>query len=161
MTELAHLEKQKFIANTPLGAEFGKNMAETGVHCEDGTVVFNSQGQYYYTYKSIEDYADNEFLNKDVVYLLSTYVGDRDDSGNITWFSGSYDDHELDPEEDESCVYTKPELEANVDRELLNQIRSADAFDLLEIILKQPELLSDELTIELFRRRDAELKIEG
>jgi hypothetical protein len=155
------IEKEMFIKNTPRGSEFGKSMAETGVHCEDGTVIWNSCGQAYYAYKSIEDYADSEFLNKEVVCLKSEYVGDRDQEGNITWFNGSYDASEVDQDEDGNNVYTLPRLFASVEPQLLNDINQADAFDLLEMVLKRPDLVQDELTLELLSRRNAELAAYG
>lgn len=149
-----------FLQNTPKGKEFGFNASETGSHNEDGTVTFNDNGQAYYTYQSIEDFANQEFNNVDVVHLVSSYVGDRTENGQIVWFNTPYKDCELD-DEDGSCVYTKPKLYANIDKELLEDINNSDAFDLLELILKKPELLSEPLTLELLRRRDIELKEMG
>lgn len=60
-------------------------------------------------------------------------------------------------EDDGSCV-TLSTLHANIDAELLETINGCDAFDLLELILKRPELVADDSTLTLLRLKDAELK---
>jgi hypothetical protein len=159
---MSNVQKQEFIAQVRVNGGFGKNASQTGIYnADEDTVLINDSGQAYYTFNSLEDYADHEFLNKDVVYLISEYVGDRDDEGSITWHHAPFPPNEIDNSEDGGCVYTEPKLYANIDNNLLEDINNADAFDLLGMVLKSPELVKNELTLELLRRKNTYLAQNG
>lgn len=48
-----------------------------------------------------------------------------------------------------------------VDQALIDQIKGCDAFDLLELILKRPELVSNPETLQMIRQHDDHLKSLG
>jgi hypothetical protein len=158
---MSRFKKQCFISSTPRGSDFSFSASETGSHNADGTVTFNDNGQCYYYYDSIEDYSNHEFLGETVPFKTSLYVGDRDDNGVITWLNEAYSEAELDKSEDGSCVYTAPKYITSLSKEVEEQIMRADAFDLLEMIIANKELLNDARAFELIKERDKHLAAHG
>ncbi|WP_394230522.1 hypothetical protein [Shewanella colwelliana] len=92
-----------FIANTPKGSEFCFRADLTGAYGHDGKVWFNIKGIEHRVYGSIENFVADFFLNKEVEYLSSTYVGWRNDEGAIAWFDTPC---AINEEEDGSCAFS-------------------------------------------------------
>lgn len=132
---------------------------ETAVFdAEDGSVTINHQGQYFLVFESIDLFIQHRFKGEKVPYKVSNYVGDRDEEGVITWHDKSYTDSEIDKNEDGSCVYTLPTFIPSVTEEVRESLVSYDAFDLLEFILNEPEILSCPNTLGFIRECDRKLK---
>ena len=148
-----------FIKSLPKGETANLEKACYSVdHHDDGTATYNDEGQAFYFYESLEDFAKEYFLGKTVPFKVSHYVGDRDDEGNITWLNDIvYEDHELDEEEDETCVYTKPCYETDLDKATDDLIARADAFDLLELLLARPDLTKNVQAFAWIKERNKEL----
>lgn len=99
------IEMQQFITDTPPDTEFLHTNNHTGRHNKDGSVIVYDNGQYIHEFSSIEDYAQLHFLNVGSPVRTLAHVGDRNDDGSITWLGNVYDESDIDPDEDGSCVY--------------------------------------------------------
>lgn len=151
--------KQQFLQSLPKGEDtYLKNAAHSIHHAADGSAMYNDQGQHYYYYESLEAFADEYFLGKTVPVKTSTYVGDRDDKGNITWHNDiAYGPEEIDEEEDGGCVYTKSHYETSLSQELDARLKHADAFDLLDILIEHPHLVRNVQAFALIKERSKQL----
>lgn len=78
--------RELFIEKTKVGEEFSLLDDEKGTLEEDGTVTF-FDGISFLIFKSLDDFADHYFLDKHVPYSVCSYVGDKDEEGNIVWHS--------------------------------------------------------------------------
>jgi hypothetical protein len=76
---------QDFLSKTPRGTEFEFQANRTGSHNNDGTVFYNYEGRTRYLFKSIEDFVDYFFFDKDVEHEESTSVVTRTEEGSIDW----------------------------------------------------------------------------
>jgi hypothetical protein len=98
---------EEFTKSTPRGAGFAFWGNLTGNHNIDGSVSYNEEGCTDYLFDTFEDFITFYFHRKEVIALLSHYVGSRDDAGEITWSNEPYS-LELIEDEDGGDVYTKP-----------------------------------------------------
>tara|TARA_Y100000310_G_scaffold112139_2_gene110583 strand:- start:6059 stop:6697 length:639 start_codon:yes stop_codon:yes gene_type:complete len=99
---------QDFVRDTAVGSDFSFRADRTGTYHEDGTVYFNDQGVRDFTFDNIFDAARYLIDDaRDMAYDLSEAVGERLDDGSISFWSESYDDDELDLEDDGGTIYTK------------------------------------------------------
>lgn len=152
-----------FIKSIPKGEDAYLEKACYSIHhSDDGTAMYNDAGQAYYYYESLADFAAEYFLGKTVPIKSSFYVGDRDDEGNITWHNDTpYEPHQIDDDEDGGCVYTTPRYELDNKNDIAVRIDDADAFDLLELIIEQPQLLKDVQVFACIKDRNKQLASIG
>jgi hypothetical protein len=153
------LSKQQFLQSTPKGKEtYLKNAAHSIYYADDGSAMYNEQGQTYFFYGSLEDFANEYFLGKTVPVKSSIYVGDRDDNGTITWHNDcAYEPDEIDDDEDGSCVFTKAQYETGLSQELDDRLKRADAFDLLDILIAYPQITNNVQAFAFIKERNKKL----
>jgi hypothetical protein len=159
MTNSANAQMLAFIENTPKNTEFAFAANKTGFHEADGTVSFNEKGLTTCYFRTIEEFAQNYFQGADVPIKCSHYCGSRDDDGEITLHEGF--EHtpmrDIDSDDDSSDVYTLPRYETSFSRKDEDHILEADAFELLDFILKNPTCLQDTQMLGLIQERNDKL----